>query len=156
MMLGLIDLTTSDDSAIDEGCKFILQLWFEKVTEKKDLKIKIGGEEITGRHLLLMRNQSDANKRIIEESYFYVKFRMLWMMGNFLDGKVPHVNMTGIKLCNTRYRKIVEDIADFLTSDDVCIDQAEGSASSGNRILSEFIDYDASAFFRTITKLFIN
>ena len=46
---------------------------------------------------------------------------MLWMMGNFLDGWVPHVNMTGIDLCETRHRKFVEDIADFLTSDDVML-----------------------------------
>ena len=53
-------------------------------------------------------------------------------------------------LCETRHRKFVEDIADFLTSDKF----TSWTKAESNSILGEFIDYDAHAFFRIIVKLF--
>ena len=95
---------------------------------------------------------------------------MLWMIGMFLQGSIPHVNMTGIRLDQDRYERFVVEIADFVTSDRVLKEDFKSQQDDNRKsnfwyrqidqlkvqdtILQEFIDFDASAFFRTIVKLF--
>ena len=82
-----------------------------------------------------MRNADKNRKYEIEQSSFYIGYKLLWILSLFLKGKkFPQGDLQ-----ESQFRAHVLNIVDFVTDE---------------QTLAMLLDFDAEAFFQTVIYLF--
>ena len=89
---------------------------------------KTKARKITKQDIALLPNADKNMKYEIEQSSFYIGYKLLWIMSLFLKGK----KFPSGELDENQYRAHVLNIIDFVTDE---------------QALSLMIDFDAEAFF---------
>ena len=82
-----------------------------------------------------IRSFNKEQKQEIEQSAYYVGYRLFWILGNFLKGKKFPTGM----LDRVQHKVQVLNIVDFVTDEDN---------------LCSLLDFDAEAFFNVMVNLF--
>ena len=95
MVSALLQLQTSDRSQqVREGCMQILTMLLNNMETQKAIADqdqimngKSKGRKVTKQDIYLLR-QADKNRKYeIEQSHFYIGYKLLWILGIFLKGK---------------------------------------------------------------------
>ena len=83
-----------------------------------------------------MLQSADKNRKYeIEQSHFYVGYKLLWILSLFLKGK----KFPSGELDEAQFLAHTFNIVDFVTND---------------QTLAQLLDFDSSAFFQTVELLF--
>ena len=140
----MINLKISDQSEErDIGCAQMLKTWFDKLNPTDSVNLKsdpfaqLDDEYVIGKKdLQTMRNADKITKKNIEESQFYLTYRLFLMIRDILRGEI----LENRKLDDEQYRAHVQDVADFVTTKEV---------------LEYLLDFDPDAFFQTVLLMLI-
>jgi len=91
--------------------------------------------KVTKQDIQLLKNADKHRKYQIEQSSFYIGYKLLWILSLFLKGKkFPQGD-----LIEPQFRSHVFNIVDFVTDE---------------QTLALLLDFDAEAFFQTVIYLF--
>ena len=95
----------------------------------------ISSRKITKQDLALLPQADKNMKYEIEQSAYYIGYKLLWIMSNFLKGKkFPQGDLNEVQ-----FKAHTLNIIDFVTDE---------------QTLTLLIDFDAQAFFQVMTLLF--
>jgi len=109
------------------------------IAEKQDERMKgapLGRmRRVTRQDISLLQSADKTRKYEIEQSEFYIGYKLLWILGLFLQGK----KFPSGELDESQFKAHTFNIVDFLTSD---------------QTLPQLLDFDAEAFFQVVLHLF--
>ena len=93
------------------------------------------GREVTKQTIKIMKNADKKRKWEIEQSPFYLTYRLMWIISQTLKGrKIPNGTLN-----EEQHKAYTLNIVDFITSETV---------------LDYFLEFDPEAFFQMIVHLF--
>ena len=107
----------------------------QKAVAEQDQLTDKTHRKVTKHDIQLLRSADKNRKYEIEQSSFYIGYKLLWILSLFLKGKkFPQGD-----LMESQFRAHVFNIVDFVTDE---------------QTLALLLDFDAEAFFQTVLFMF--